>query len=492
MNTNELKARVDDLVQKSSDQIVQDLRTILGFQTVSGASDDAGHELYLKETERCLNWLEGRAKDLGLDWRNYDNQLAVMDLAAGESFIGLPLHIDVVPPGNGWSHGPFDGYLCETGVVYGRGTQDDKGPVIQMLHAVRILKELGIPLKRGARLIIGTAEECGDWSDIQKYFELEPAPEYSIVSDASFPVINGEKGLVNLKVRLEYGADNEPSDGGWSLISAWAGERSNIVPPICEIVFAGTSESSPDQILREVESFRIRNPEASVEYSHSESTLRLVFHGKQAHGSTPQEGHSALLDALSFLSDSSGVTDDESDLTLFLYECGANIFGQRLNIHTEHSILGPTTVNLGKLRWEDGTVEATFNIRNTMGLSTQATIEKARGVIEEFCNDTGFAFTCASDGKTLEAIYLNPAEHPDFIGALKESYEAVTARTFKEGAIGGSTYAKVFPRALCFGPVDPTGGDLELAHQIDERITVESHLRNVRIYAMALARLCGA
>jgi acetylornithine deacetylase/succinyl-diaminopimelate desuccinylase-like protein len=92
----------------------------------------------------------------------------------------------------------------------------------------------------------------------------------------------------------------------------------------------------------------------------------------------------------------------------------------------------------------------------------------------------------------LDAIYRSPDEYAEFLGALREAYEGTTGRTFREGAIGGSTYAKVFPNSVCFGPVDSTGGDEELAHQIDERITVDALLRNVRIYAHALARLCIA
>jgi succinyl-diaminopimelate desuccinylase len=492
MNTSDLKARIDELVQESSGQILEDMKTILGFRTVSGSQEEAAHALYREETARCLDWLANRAAAEGLEWRNYDNELAVVDLPGGESFVGLPLHIDVVPPGEGWTHGPYDGHVTPEGVIYGRGTQDDKGPVVQMLHAVRIVKSLGSPLKRGARLIIGTAEECGDWSDIQGYFKHEPAPEYSIVSDAGFPVVNGEKGLLNLLVRLEYGADSEPTSDGWQLLSVWAGERSNIVPPLAEVIFGGSSESSPDHIARELEAFLKRNPSASAELDISEGNLRLVFHGKQAHGSTPDEGHSAALDALQFLAESAFLTEDEADLAEFLFETGSDTTGGALNVAEIHPILGATTLNLGKLRWREGAVEVTYNIRNTMGLTAFQAADRAREAVEEFCAETGFAFSAGPDGKMLDAIYRSPSDYPEFLGTLKEAYEVQTGRAFREGAIGGSTYAKVFPNSVCFGPVDPTGGDLELAHQIDERITVDALLRNVRIYAHALARLCLA
>jgi succinyl-diaminopimelate desuccinylase len=492
MNTNDLKARIDELVKQSSDQILQDMKTILGFRTVSGSKDEAEDALWREETAKCLDWLATRAAEEGLEFRNYENEVAVIDFPGGDSFVGLPLHIDVVPPGEGWTHGPFDGHVTDDGVIYGRGTQDDKGPVIQMLHAVRILKKLGLPTKRGARLIIGTAEECGDWSDIKAYFKHEPSPEYSIVSDAGFPVINGEKGLLNFFVRLEYGADSEPTSDGWQLLSLWAGERANIVPPLAEVIFGGAPDSSPDPIVRELQAFLGRNPAARASIEASEGHLRIVFEGKPAHGSTPQEGHSAALDALLFLAESAFLTEDEADIAEFLFETGSDHTGAALNVAEIHPILGSTTLNLGKLRWSEGAVEITYNIRNTMGLTAFQASDRARAAVEEFCAETGFAFSAEPDGKMLDAIYRSPADYPELLGALKEAYEVTTGRTFKEGAIGGSTYAKVFPNSVCFGPVDTAGGDLELAHQTDERITVDALLRNVRIYAHALARLCIA
>ena len=41
--------------------------------------------------------------------------------------MGIVAHLDVVPAGDGWKHDPFGAQL-EDGVVYGRGTTDDKGP----------------------------------------------------------------------------------------------------------------------------------------------------------------------------------------------------------------------------------------------------------------------------------------------------------------------------------------------------------------------------
>lgn len=493
MAENELKKRIEQMVEGMHDEIVGTLCNILRFRTVSGAPDEEGQELYLRETAACLEYLGKEAQRLGFEWRNHDNRCAVADLPGGEEFVGLPVHVDVVPPGDGWVHDPFGGEL-EQGTIFGRGCQDDKGPAVQMLYAMHILKKLGRPLARGARLIVGTAEECGDWSDIKHYFTVEDAPQISIVSDAAFPIINGEKGMLNLRFKSQMELDEAPDIGGLRFQSALAGERANIVPPRAVLSFAGNAESDVELIEKELHRFLESNSEAKAEVirpSGEQGGLQIVFHGRGAHGSTPQEGHNAALDMLLYMTQSGFVSDDEADMAEFLHTSGSGLYGENLGIDERHPFIGPTTVNLGILQWNGSNIEAVFNIRNTMDLSVAETVRRAGERFNEFAEETGFSVEAGPDGRTMEPIYVDPNQHPVFIGALKDAYTTYTGREATLHAIGGTTYAKVFPNAVCFGPVD-LEDETELAHQAEERIRVEHLLRNVKIYAYALARLCAA
>ena len=105
------------------------------------------------------------AEKYGFSITNYDNYVGTADMNDKEKQLDILAHLDVVPAGEGWKETePFEPILKD-GLLFGRGTADDKGPAVAALYAMRAVKELGIPLSKNVRLILGTDEECGS-SDI--------------------------------------------------------------------------------------------------------------------------------------------------------------------------------------------------------------------------------------------------------------------------------------------------------------------------------------
>ena len=86
--------------------------------------------------------------------------------------------------------------------IYGRGAIDDKGPAIGALYAMKAVKDSGIKLNKKVRMIFGTDEESG-WEDLKVYFDQEKMPDFAIVPDGEYPVINVEKGILNLSLKKE-------------------------------------------------------------------------------------------------------------------------------------------------------------------------------------------------------------------------------------------------------------------------------------------------
>ena len=54
--------------------------------------------------------------------------------------------------------GPYDGQVND-GLIYGRGTVDDKGPLIATLYAGLALKKCGYPMTKTIRYMFGCDEE---------------------------------------------------------------------------------------------------------------------------------------------------------------------------------------------------------------------------------------------------------------------------------------------------------------------------------------------
>ncbi|KNX60315.1 dipeptidase PepV, partial [Listeria monocytogenes] len=105
--------------------------------------------------------------------------------------VGVLGHVDVVPVGEGWTHGPFEPTLRD-GNLYARGVAGDKGPTIAGYYALKIFKELGLPLSRRVRIIVGSDEESGMCCE-ERFFETEEQLTLGFVPDAEFPIIHAGK-----------------------------------------------------------------------------------------------------------------------------------------------------------------------------------------------------------------------------------------------------------------------------------------------------------
>lgn len=140
--------------------IAERLSRMIQLPTVSAELDERGMapfddfvallaELYpLVHAQLTLE----RVTDLGLlfHWRGSSDAAPVVLMA----------HYDVVPvdESDPWTHPPFSGTIAD-GRVHGRGTLDDKGPLIVVLEAVENLLAAGFTPARDVYLSFGGNEE---------------------------------------------------------------------------------------------------------------------------------------------------------------------------------------------------------------------------------------------------------------------------------------------------------------------------------------------
>jgi succinyl-diaminopimelate desuccinylase len=75
-------------------------------------------------------------------------------------------HMDVVPPGEGWTHDPYGGEV-QYGRIYGRGSADMKGNIAPVLTALAVMRELGIKPRYDMHVVLCTDEEIGGYAGVR-------------------------------------------------------------------------------------------------------------------------------------------------------------------------------------------------------------------------------------------------------------------------------------------------------------------------------------
>jgi carboxypeptidase PM20D1 len=116
-------------------------------------------------------------------------------------------HFDVVPvdESDPWTHPPFDGVIAD-GRVYGRGTLDDKGPLLVILEAVENLLTSGFTPARDVYLSFGGNEETygGAAREIAASFHNRGVTPWLVldeggaVVDAPLPFVRGSAAMVGV------------------------------------------------------------------------------------------------------------------------------------------------------------------------------------------------------------------------------------------------------------------------------------------------------
>lgn len=484
-----LKEAIFRVIDKKEKEIIQATADILKFKTVSGSKSPEEKKAFEQEKQQCLKFIKELAAKLGFHtFRSYDDVVAVIEQSGEQGCIGVPLHLDVVPPGDGWQYPPFAGEIAE-GYIWGRGVQDNKGPVIASLYGLWAVKQVSAGFKRTMKLILATQEETGDWSDVRLFKDKEGEPEFCFVPDAEFPIINGEKGMVNVKIRGQW-PEVKASDSQLVIESLKGGERANVVPEKASIGISCKNVDAVNLVKSALQKYQQDDAAIKYELKQNDTKLDLLFLGKRAHGSRPFDGRNAIVDALGLLSYLGPAESAQFKFARFIYEACADIYGGVLKLKSEHHFVGPTTINLGIFNMDRQNGEAIINVRNTLGQSVAQVNDKVDKVVTQAAKETGVNMVYEKASSGTEPLYVNPETNKFYLDALMAAYKAATGQEPRLSAIGGTTFAKAFSRAVCYGPVVPEV-ERDIAHSVNERFKVESQIRNTRIYALAIFLLAA-
>ena len=412
------------------------------------------------------------AEDMGFNTKNLEGYAGHVDFGEGEEVVGVLAHLDVVPEGEGWTYGPYSGEIHD-GKIYGRGTVDDKGPAVATLYAMKALKESGVELKRKIRLILGANEETG-WGCMKYYFEHEKAPNMAFTPDAEFPVIHGEKGIIIFDLVYKL---NNSSDCDIILKDIKGGNAPNMVPDSAEAKL----QVKDYNLFEEGYKRYIEEKSYPITINKIGNEVTVVAKGISAHGSTPEKGENAITYLMDYLG---YIFNGECSVCRFIDLYNQRIafkhHGEGIGCGFEDDISGKLNFNVGMIKLEEGKIVLTINIRYPI----KTTSEEVYDGIRNNLKDTNIELV--EGVKNTKPLYI-PKD--DFlVEKLMNVYREFTGDTKSQPiTIGGGTYARAMENAVAFGPMFP--GQVEVAHQKDEYISID-HLMNItKIYAMALYEL---
>lgn len=416
---------------------------------------------YGEQVQKMLETAMADCAAMGFETASFDGHAGHADLGTGDPRDALAIlaHLDVVPEGTGWDDEPYSG-LVKDGKIFGRGTSDDKGPAVAALYAMKAVKEAGIPLKRRVRLILGCDEEVGGGEDLEYYASKTVMPRSGFSPDASYPVINIEKGGMHLII------EGKTCDKGLQVISMNAGTRPNVIPGYAEVLV--------EKVPGLAEKANALNLGFKVEAKETEQGVLISTTGVLGHAAMPEHAKNAIGQLLLVLKEL-GV---QGDLLRLADVIGTSFDGKGLGIAMEDVLSGKLTASMDLFKVEKGAVSAVIDIRFPLTAGQNELLSLARMALPGM----NLSVDACRGGHYV------PADSELVTGLLK-AYENITGEKGETIAIGGGTYAHYMEEGVAFGATFPWEEDV--AHQSNEYMRLETLYRNMRIFANTIVELAA-
>ncbi|AUM97120.1 MULTISPECIES: dipeptidase PepV [Clostridium] len=459
---------INKIIEELKDDLIDSTAELIKIKSIEGEAKEG--KPYGEGVASALEKALEISEKLGFKTVNVDGYVGYAEYGEGDEYVGVLGHLDLVPEGDGWKYPPYAAEIHD-GKMYGRGTTDDKGPIMAALYGLKAIKEAKLPLSKKVRILFGTNEETGS-NEIEHYLAKEKPPVLGFTPDAEYPIIYAEKGITIFDVVKKLEIKN---DKAIKLKYIKGGQASNMVPDYCE---AGIECPDTDMIIRSVEYCANRN---GIELTAEEKGGLVVVKsfGLSAHGSTPEIGKNAIMQMFKFLAELPlGHCDELQFIRFFNNNVGNETDGKSFGVDLEDEPSGKLSFNVGTISMENNEIKMALNLRYPVTYKAEDLMEKFNKKIE----GTGIKVENFQDQKPL---YFDD-KHP-LIKSLQKVYKEQTGKEPELLAIGGGTYAKEMPNIVAFGPLFP--GEPDVIHKKDEYIELENLVLNAKIYGHAIHEL---
>lgn len=447
-----MNEKIHKYIQSKREEIVNELCSLVRIASVTGTP----------ECDEVLLYIKKLYEQNGFETELFDTYLLAKD-KRGKKSLGLFAHADVVEANGEWieCESPFEPQV-KNGIIYGRGTSDDKSAVVISLYAMKLIRELGIDFSSSIVSFTGACEEV-TMQDARDYVKAHTPPDFSLVLDAGFPIYLGDKGMLWLDCTLT----NELEE----LLDLRGGSATNIT-----LGRASARVRYSEGLYEELLTY------GELDVCVQGDEILMSAQGESTHGATPQGSKNAgaiILGAL--LSAPSFSKRDKSSLEP-VYKLLSTYDGDTLGIKASDAVFGDTTATNGIVRMENGRLSFTLDIRYGSSYSLAELIKRV---------DTALSSNISYEiKKKNNANAINPDNK--YALACMSAYAEHTGNYSARPRINaGGTYSKLLPSSCETGTVTkweathlPNGHGG--AHQPDECISIDGLLEALEIVVKML------
>mgnify|MGYP001013860586 FL=1 len=439
------------LTEKIKSDYLESLKTIVSYPSVLNEGENGTP--FGQSIQNVLEKMLEITRSLGfktyIDPKGY---YGYAEIGQGEELLAVLCHLDVVPAGDlsDWETPPFEATIKD-GWIHGRGVQDDKGPSLAALYAVKALMDAGVTFNKRIRFIYGTDEETL-WRCMARYNELEETATLGFAPDSSFPLTYAEKGLLQVKL---HGSGSQE-------LAIEAGEAFNVVP--AKASYTGNlADSLEDELKKQ-----------SFEYERTADTVTVI--GVPKHSKDAAEGVNAIVrlamglnplvqhSTIQFMAEAVG-----EDAT------GSSLFGE---ISDEPS--GTLSFNVSGLSLDQDKSEIRIDMRIPVLADKNKLVQELSQIAEKYQ-------LCYEEFDYLAPLYV--LLDSELVSTLMAVYKEKTNDDRPAVSSGGATFARTMPNCVAFGALFP--GALQTEHQANERTVIDDLYKAMDIYAETIYRLAG-
>lgn len=450
----------DKTIENSKNEIISTLCELIKFPSVSNESGNSQYP-FGEECNNVLNYVLELGNSMGFKTKNIDGYCGYIEFGEGKELVGIIGHLDVVPANieDGWTTPPFVPSI-RNNKLFGRGSIDDKGPIVSALYAMKAIKD-SISVSKRVRLILGLNEEKS-WKCINYYKKHEEHPTIGFSPDANFPGIYAEKGIMSVKL-----ANNFEIKDYTILEINCKNNAINVVPKYCSIKLKKNYTANSN--LRETENIKL---------TESDDTLLIEAFGISAHSAHPELGKNSIQILVEYLINNFEFTDSylKTLYEIGLFDIESPRFMSNTKLEDESGIL---TSNVAILEYINNELIIYINLRVPVSIALDEIFFKYTNLKSTFSN---------LDVQKLgiqEPLFVEKDNY--LVKTLVDIFNKKTNSSSLPIAIGGGTYARAFPNCISYGATMP--GDKDMCHQVDEFIEIDKLILSTKIYADAIYEL---